>query len=130
HCSTGVDKMFSVFDGARYVWPSVALSHVGSAVLAPVRQILPIVPILSKRLPQSQGVACYRGSVSRRPGVILPLKSPPMYAQRFLVEVIIDGQRRRCPLDWLDAFCMRNFTGSAEFDDTLPLAEGLLEAGF
>ena len=25
---------------------------------------------------------------------------------------------------------MRNFTGSAEFDDTLPLAEGLLEAGF
>ena len=25
---------------------------------------------------------------------------------------------------------MRNFTGQAEFDDTLPLAEGLLEAGF
>lgn len=25
---------------------------------------------------------------------------------------------------------MRNFTGSAEFDDTLPLGEGLLEAGF
>ena len=25
---------------------------------------------------------------------------------------------------------MRNFTGSAEFDDTLPLADGLLEAGF
>jgi hypothetical protein len=53
-----------------------------------------------------------------------------MYAQRFLVEVIVAGQRRPCPLDWLDAFCMRNFTGSAEFDDTLPLAEGQLEAGF
>ena len=37
---------------------------------------------------------------------------------------------RPCPLDWLDAFCMRNFTGSAEFDDTLPLGDGLLEAGF
>ncbi len=53
-----------------------------------------------------------------------------MYAQRLLVEVIVDGQRRPCPLDWLDAFCMRNFTGSAEFDDTLPLGDGLLEAGF
>jgi hypothetical protein len=53
-----------------------------------------------------------------------------MYAQRFFVEVIVSGQRRPCPLDWLDAFCMRNFTGAAEFDDTLPLGEGLLEAGF
>jgi hypothetical protein len=25
---------------------------------------------------------------------------------------------------------MRNFTGQAEFDDTLPIGEGLLEAGF
>ena len=25
---------------------------------------------------------------------------------------------------------MRNFTGNAEFDDTLPVAEGRLEAGF
>jgi hypothetical protein len=53
-----------------------------------------------------------------------------MYAQRFLVDVIVVGQRRPCPLDWLDSFCMRNFTGSAEFDDTLPLADGLIEAGF
>ena len=53
-----------------------------------------------------------------------------MYAQRFFVNVIVGGQRRPCPLDWLDAFCMRNFTGSAEFDDTLPLADCLLEAGF
>jgi len=41
----------------------------------------------------------------------------------------IAGQRKPVPLDWLDSFCMRNFTGSAEFDDTLPVAEGELEAG-
>jgi hypothetical protein len=51
-----------------------------------------------------------------------------MYARRLQVDVLIEGQRRPCPLEWLDAFCMRNFTGAAEFDDTLPIAEGLLEA--
>jgi hypothetical protein len=53
-----------------------------------------------------------------------------VYAQQFLVDVIVAGERRPCPLDWLDSFCMRNFTGSAEFDDTLPLGDGRLEAGF
>jgi len=51
-----------------------------------------------------------------------------MYARRLKVEVIIGDARRPCPLDWLDSFCMRNFTGSAEFDDTLPTGEGALEA--
>jgi len=41
----------------------------------------------------------------------------------------IGKERKPVPLDWLDSFCMRNFTGSAEFDDTLPTAEGKLEAG-
>ncbi|MGC2333316.1 MAG: hypothetical protein WA581_17820 [Candidatus Acidiferrales bacterium] len=41
----------------------------------------------------------------------------------------IDGERRPVPLDWLDSFCMRNFTGSGEFDDTLSTGEGRLEAG-
>lgn len=41
----------------------------------------------------------------------------------------IHGDRRPVPLDWLDTFCMRNFTGSAEFDDTLPTGEGTLQAG-
>lgn len=45
------------------------------------------------------------------------------------VEIVIAGERKPCPLDWLDSFFMRNFTGSAEFDDTLPIAEGRLEAG-
>ncbi len=53
-----------------------------------------------------------------------------MYARRFQIDVVSGGQRRPCPLDWLDQFAMRNFTGSAEFDDTLPVADGLLEAGF
>jgi hypothetical protein len=43
---------------------------------------------------------------------------------------MVGVERRACPLDWLDNFCMRDFTGEAEFDDTLPLAEGLIEAGF
>ena len=53
-----------------------------------------------------------------------------MYAQRFAVDVIIRGERRPCPLDWLDQFCMRNFTNSAEFDDTLPVSAGRVEASF
>jgi hypothetical protein len=52
-----------------------------------------------------------------------------MFARKLKVEVLVDGQRRPAPLDWLDSFCMRNFTGSAEFDDTLPTGEGALEAG-
>jgi len=53
-----------------------------------------------------------------------------MYAQKFKVDVLIRGQRSRCPLEWLDQFCMRNFTNSAEFDDTLPVADGQVEASF
>jgi len=53
-----------------------------------------------------------------------------MYAQTFLVDVLIKGQRRACPVEWLDQFCMRNFTNSADFDDTLPVADGQIEASF
>ena len=51
-----------------------------------------------------------------------------MYARKLKVEVVVGDERRPCPLEWLDAFCMRNFTGSAEFDDTLPTGEGAMEA--
>lgn len=51
-----------------------------------------------------------------------------MYARKLRVDAIIEGERKPCPLEWLDAFCMRNFTGSAEFDDTLPIADGEMEA--
>jgi hypothetical protein len=52
-----------------------------------------------------------------------------MYARKFRADISIGNERRLAPLDWLDSFCMRNFTGSAEFDDTLPTGEGQLEAG-
>ena len=53
-----------------------------------------------------------------------------MYAQKLRVDVVIRGERKACPLEWLDQFCMRNFTNSADFDDTLPVADGRLEASF
>jgi hypothetical protein len=39
------------------------------------------------------------------------------------------GLRHPCPLKWIDNFAMRNFTNDAIFDDTLPVADGLMEAG-
>jgi hypothetical protein len=39
------------------------------------------------------------------------------------------GERHLCPLRWIDNFAMRNFTNEAIFDDTLPIADGVLEAG-
>lgn len=42
---------------------------------------------------------------------------------------MLDATPRPCPLDWLDSFCMRRITGEAAFDDTLPVADGELEAG-
>jgi len=53
-----------------------------------------------------------------------------MYAQKFNVDVTIQGETKACPLEWLDQFCMRNFTNSADFDDTLPVADGKIEASF
>jgi len=64
------------------------------------------------------------------PSAITECYTPPaMYAQKLSAEMEIAGQRRPVPLDWLDSFCMRNFTGSGEFDDTLSTGEGTLEAG-
>jgi hypothetical protein len=52
-----------------------------------------------------------------------------MFARKLQVEMSIGAERKPVPLDWLDRFCMRNFTGAAEFDDTLPVGDGQLEAG-
>jgi len=52
-----------------------------------------------------------------------------MFARKLRVEMSVSTERKPVPLDWLDSFCMRNFTGSAEFDDTLPTGEGQMEAG-
>jgi len=40
-----------------------------------------------------------------------------------------NGQRKPCPLKWLDNFSMRNFTNASVFDDTLPMADGVMEVG-
>lgn len=53
-----------------------------------------------------------------------------MFARRLKVEAVVDGERRPCPLEWLDSFSMRRFTGEPAFDDTFPRADGVLEAGF
>ena len=55
--------------------------------------------------------------------------SGEMYARKLTAEMTIGAERGPVPLEWLDSFCMRNFTGSAEFDNTLPTGEGQLEAG-
>jgi hypothetical protein len=84
-----------------------------------------ITPILfAQELPRDP-LAILRAS--RRPAQCYT--SRIMYVRKLQADLLIGNDRRPAPLDWLDSFCMRNFTGSAEFDDTLPTAEGRLEAG-
>jgi hypothetical protein len=57
------------------------------------------------------------------------LNHADMFARKIRVEYKEDGQRRACPLKWLDSFSMRNFTNASVFDDTLPVADGVMEIG-
>lgn len=52
-----------------------------------------------------------------------------MFSRRVRVEYENSGVRKPCELKWLDSFSMRNFTNDAVFDETLPLADGLIEIG-
>jgi hypothetical protein len=52
-----------------------------------------------------------------------------MFARKIRVEYRDQGQLQPCPLKWLDNFSMRNFTNATVFDDTLPVADGLMEIG-
>jgi hypothetical protein len=52
-----------------------------------------------------------------------------MFSRRIRVEYEHEGQRLPCALKWLDSFSMRNFTNDAVFDDTLPVADGVMEIG-
>ena len=53
-----------------------------------------------------------------------------MFIRKLSIQrVDAEGRRLACPLHWIDNFAMRNFTNDAIFDDTLPRADGLLEAG-
>lgn len=54
-----------------------------------------------------------------------------MFLRKLRIESVDPaGQRHPCPIHWIDNFAMRNFTNDAIFDDTLPVGDGLLEAGF
>ena len=53
-----------------------------------------------------------------------------MFARSLSIQRIdLEGARHACPVRWIDNFAMRNFTNDAIFDDTLPVGDGLLEAG-
>jgi len=52
-----------------------------------------------------------------------------MFARKIRVEYEDSGERKPCPLKWLDNFSMRNFTNATVFDDTLPVADGRMEIG-
>jgi hypothetical protein len=53
-----------------------------------------------------------------------------MFLRKLRIERIdSEGHAHLCPLKWIDNFAMRNFTNRAIFDDTLPVSDGLLEAG-
>jgi hypothetical protein len=53
-----------------------------------------------------------------------------MFVRKLSIQRIdATGERAPCPIRWIDNFAMRNFTNDAVFDDTLPVADGLLEAG-
>jgi hypothetical protein len=53
-----------------------------------------------------------------------------MFARKLSIQRIdSEGGRHACLLRWIDNFAMRNFTNDAIFDDTLPVADGLLEVG-
>ncbi|HZU45274.1 MAG TPA: hypothetical protein VE994_21530 [Terriglobales bacterium] len=52
-----------------------------------------------------------------------------MFARKIRVEYVADGESHPCPLKWLDNFSMRNFTNASIFDDTIPVADGVMEVG-
>lgn len=54
-----------------------------------------------------------------------------MFARKLAIERVDPaGEPHLCPIAWIDNFAMRNFTNDAVFDDTLPIGDGRLEAGF
>ncbi len=52
-----------------------------------------------------------------------------MFARKVRIEYGVEGKLQPVPLKWLDSFSMRNFTNDQVFDDTLPVADGMLEIG-
>ena len=53
-----------------------------------------------------------------------------MFARKIQVQILGQDEPRPCPIAWLDSFLMRSFTGRSAFDESLPVADGLIEVGF
>jgi len=54
-----------------------------------------------------------------------------MFVRKIRVEYIASENAAPvpAPIHWLDNFAMRSFTNDPVFDDTLPVADGVLEIG-
>jgi hypothetical protein len=53
-----------------------------------------------------------------------------MFARKLSIQRIdSSGLWHACPIGWIDNYAMRNFTNDPVFDDTLPVTDGVLEAG-
>ena len=52
-----------------------------------------------------------------------------MFARKIRVEYEDAGEKKPCPIKWLDNFSMLSFTNASVFDDTLPVADGVIEVG-
>ena len=52
-----------------------------------------------------------------------------MFARKIHVDYEEGGERKPCPLKWLDSFSMRNFTNDQVFDDTIPAGDRVMEIG-
>lgn len=53
-----------------------------------------------------------------------------MFARKIQVQVSGPQGLVPCPIAWLDSYFMRSFTGRSAFDQSLPVADGLVEVGF
>jgi hypothetical protein len=53
-----------------------------------------------------------------------------VFARKIQVQLVGPEGPGPCPVAWLDSFFMRSFTGRSAFDETLPVADGLVEVGF
>ena len=52
-----------------------------------------------------------------------------MYSRQIKVGYSAGAEILDCPIKWLDSFSMRNFTNDSIFDDTFPVADGLMRVG-
>jgi hypothetical protein len=52
-----------------------------------------------------------------------------MFSRQIKVRYQAEAGLLPCPIKWLDSFSMRNFTNDSIFDDTLPVADGLMRVG-